>query len=53
MYASLSDSYEWKHLNSGGALDEKILKLINTGEHVSPNRIPTAMLQIKNKLKIN
>ena len=34
MYASLSDSYEWKHLNSGGALDEKILKLINTGEHV-------------------
>lgn len=51
MYASLSDSYEWKHLNSGGALDEKILKLIKTGEHVSPNRIPTAMLQIKNKLK--
>ena len=32
-------------------MDEKILKLINTGEHVSPNRIPTAMLQIKNKLK--
>lgn len=51
MYATLADSFEWKHLNSGGALDEKIAKLISTGKVVTPNMIPTAMLQIKNKLK--
>ena len=28
MYATLSDSYEWKHLNSGGALDDRIMKVM-------------------------
>ena len=51
MYATLSDSYEWKHLNSGGALDDRIMKVISNGTIVTPDKIPTAMLQIKNKLK--
>lgn len=51
MYATLSDSYEWKHLNSGGALDDRIMKVISNGTIVTPDKIPTAMPQIKNKLK--
>lgn len=51
MYASLSTSYEWNHLNSGNALNEKIAKVLKEGQVVPISRIPTAMLTLKNKLK--
>ncbi len=51
MYASLNDSYEWKQLNHNNALVEKIQDLLKNGERVGLDRIPTAMLQLKNKIK--
>ena len=51
MYASLANSYEWNQLNANNALNEKISKVINPEHFVSPDRIPTAMLTLKNKLK--
>lgn len=51
MYASLNDSYQWNHLNSGNALNEKIADVMKNGEVVGPDRIPTALLTLKNKLK--
>ena len=51
MYAPLSASYQWNQLNSNNALTNKIQTLIQEGEHVTLNRIPTTVLKLKNKLK--
>ena len=51
MYASLNDSYEWNQLNHKGALTTKVQDLLREGEKVGLDRIPTAMLQIKNRIK--
>lgn len=51
MYASLANSYEWNQLNRGNALNEKISEVLKPEYVVTPERIPTAMLSLKNKLK--
>ena len=51
MYASLANSYEWNQLNKGNTLNEKISQMLKPEYFVTPDRIPTAMLTLKNKLK--
>lgn len=51
MYAKLSDSYQWNKLNSDGALSQKIQELIQKGTIITPDKMPTAMLRLKNKIK--
>lgn len=51
MYAGLNDSYEWNQLNHNNALTTKVQDLLSNGQRVGLDRIPTAMLQIKNRIK--
>ena len=51
MHAKLSDSFIWHHLNGDGTLVDKMMTIIKEGEHVKGDRIPTALLAFKNRLK--
>lgn len=51
MYATLNDSYQWNQLNAKGAVTNKVQDILTKGEEISLDRIPTAILQFKNKLK--
>lgn len=51
MHAKLSDSFIWHHLNGDGTITDKMTQIIKEGEHVKGDRIPTALLAFKNRLK--
>lgn len=51
MYATLNDSYQWSQLNVNGAMNTKIKTILDKGEVISMDRMPTAMLQFKNRIK--
>lgn len=51
MYAGLNDSYEWNQLNHGNAITKRVQDVLSEGEIVTVDRMPTAFLQIRNKIK--
>lgn len=51
MYAQLSQSYQWNMLNESGRVINRIQKLIETGEQVTFDRMPTALSVLKNRIK--
>ena len=51
MYATLNDSYQWNQLNGNGAIVSKIQDVLAKGETITIDRIPTAILQFKNRIK--
>lgn len=51
MYASLNDSYQWNQLNNNGALTNRVQDALAKGQIVGIDRMPTAFLQLKNRIK--
>lgn len=51
MYATLNDSYQWNQINHNGAMNAKIKTIMDNGTIVTMDKIPSAMLQFKNRIK--
>ena len=51
MYAQLTDSYQWIHMNNNNALGDKIGNILKDGTIVSPNNLPTSFSIFRNKVK--
>ena len=51
MYAQLGSSYQWKLLNQNDAMMDKINTILNEGQMILPDNIPSAVLKMKNRNK--
>ena len=51
MYATLKSSYEWNRINENNILTDRISKLMTEGRVIPLEAMPTAVLQIKNRIR--
>ena len=51
MYSTLKNSYQWNQINQSNALNDRIAEILTDGEMITLDRIPSAVLTMKNRLR--